>query len=117
MHLPVSHRPAAGHKGAARATSPLHEAVTPLHQAARAAHPPQAAGRDGTASRASAPSRHGRGTVATITGQRGALAGPARDEGGPGPGTGATRSRITGSDVTPIRAGETSVYLYLTFTE
>jgi hypothetical protein len=70
MHLPVSHRPAAGHKGAARATSPLHEAVTPLHQAARAAQPPQPAGRDGTASRASARSRHGPGTVAAITGTR-----------------------------------------------
>jgi hypothetical protein len=59
MLLPVSHRAAAGHKSAARATSPLHEAVTPLHQAARAAHPPQAAGRG--------PRANGQPRICTLT--------------------------------------------------
>jgi len=70
------------------------QSVVPLIKRRGPPHPPPAAGRGQMASRAS-PSRRGPGTVAAITGRRGALAGPARDGRGPGPGTGATRSRIT----------------------
>jgi hypothetical protein len=56
-----------------------------------------------------------RGTVVAMTGQRAAPAGPARTRADPGWARGQARSRIIGDfDVTPIRAGEITVYLRFT---
>ena len=78
-------------EGAARATSPLYRTVTPLQHVARAAHPPPCRGpRSDGQPRVCTLTAWPGGTVAAITGQRAAPADPARDEGRPGPGPGAS---------------------------